>query len=117
MYKVFDVKFPCVIIPHEWIPKSAAWLHVASCCLSETSSLTLGREVSQEVHRHVAKLMSWSMECALQGKGPHAGFHGEQFEENSLRQRLAGATLAKNWRRAVPCSSSFMNARRQHAAK
>ena len=55
-------------------------------------------QVRDEVHRHVAKLMAWSMDYAMQGKSPEMGFHNEKFENGSLRQKLAGADIGKGWR-------------------
>ncbi|CAE7802948.1 unnamed protein product [Symbiodinium sp. CCMP2592] len=67
---VWDINLPCVIVPHEFMADIDA--------------------VREHVHRHVAQLMAWSMDCAMQGKGPEVGFHGEKFENGSLRQKLAG---------------------------
>ncbi|CAE7826424.1 unnamed protein product [Symbiodinium sp. CCMP2592] len=70
---VWDIKLPCVIVPHEFMADIDA--------------------VREHVHRHVAQLMAWSMDCAMQGKGPEVGFHGEKFENGSLRQKLAGSSI------------------------
>lgn len=63
-------------------------------------------QVRDEVHRHVAKLMAWSMKFAAEGKFPTVGFHDEEFDRKSVRHRLAGAELAQGWRRRgvlFPC--------------
>lgn len=55
-------------------------------------------QVKQAAHRHVALLLSWSMRVASEGVWPRKGFHDEELDPKTLRGKLAGETLAKNWR-------------------
>lgn len=55
-------------------------------------------KVKREVHRIVAKLLAWSMEWASKGQFPLAGFHDEEFPQNSFRFSKRGQSLACGWR-------------------
>ena len=55
-------------------------------------------QVKDAAHRHVAKLLSWSMQHAAEGLWPSLGFHNEKLEPKSLRGKLSGQQLANGWR-------------------
>ena len=60
--------------------------------------LGLASKVKKAAHSHIAKLMSWSMQHAGEGKWPTKGFCDEEFSPKSLRGSNSGQELAGGWR-------------------
>ncbi len=105
--KVLDIKFPCVILPHEAMKKKTV------TCLQflgfpETSSFIrlwapTDDKVKKQIHRLVAKLLAWSMSWASAGQFPTVGFQGENFEKKSFRFAKRGQKIGAGWRPMAAC--------------
>ena len=111
--KVWDYKFPLVILPTASMKKKKASVqHLRCICfgisqssrnmgtsdLYPTKTMAALLQVKDAVHRHVARLLSWSMQCAAEGMWPSAGFCNEKLDPKSLRGKLSGQRLANGWR-------------------
>ena len=92
--EVWDIKFPLVIIPHEAMKKPSA-----PSLQKRLPPIQAAVEVKAAVHRHVCKLLAWSMRFAARGLWPTVGYRNEIFQDGTLRASMAGQPLAKPWRR------------------
>ena len=72
---VWDVKFPCVCIPH-----------------------LLLQDFKDDVHEKVADILAWSLRCAAKGKWPSHGPFGEAL--TGTRAEWSEQVLAGGWRAA-----------------
>ncbi len=64
------------------------------------------------VEREVARFVQWSLAAAEAGVGPSRGVYDEPFPRGSLREQLAGKTLAGGWRAAYAGWKGDAKARR-----
>lgn len=112
--QVWDHKYPLVIIPGVSMRKPSAprqqpffynplWYpyHPIPLLFFRRLSHLLLLEVKDAAHRHVARLVSWSMEIAASGVWPAEGYHQEELSPKTLRGKLAGEPLARGWRTLV----------------
>jgi hypothetical protein len=95
--KVWDFKFPLVIIPHESMKKPKV-----SCLKFIVSKPNFlwrrAGQVKTLVHEVVGRLLAWSMVFASAGTFPMVGFHGEDLDPKSFRYAKRGQTLTGGWR-------------------
>ena len=100
--QVFDVKFPCVILPYESMTQTSDsrlnWGFAWYCCYFFLKSANQKTQVRRDVNRLVASLMAWSISICAGGVFPHTGFAGEAFDPKSLRHSLMGKVIANGWR-------------------
>ena len=96
--KVWDIKFPCVIIPHESMKKpQVSWLNFVSVPQPNLLWHRAG-QVKALVHELVGRLLAWSMTFASAGTFPLTGFLGEDLDPKSFRLSRRGQTLTGGWR-------------------
>lgn len=69
---VWDIKFPCVCIPH-------ALMH----------------NVKEKVHERVADVLAWSLRAAAAGQWPSRGPFGDEL--SGFRGELAGTVMSGGW--------------------
>ena len=100
--KVWDVKFPMVVLPHSAMHDDDVFrLHTIegkAGCYFVRLFVMWHSKVAAEVHRRVAELAAWSMKCALKGVFPAKGLNGEDFDPKSLRFKMKGQPLGVGWR-------------------
>ena len=66
--------------------------------LFQNLSMSSSPQVRDEVHKKIAELTAWSMECAGHGAWPQTGFAGEEFHPKTIRFKRKGSELANGWR-------------------
>ncbi|CAK9059150.1 Uncharacterized protein SCF082_LOCUS31390 [Durusdinium trenchii] len=75
---VWDIKFPCVCIPH-------ALMH----------------NVKEKVHERVADVLAWSLRAAAAGQWPSRGPFGDEL--SGFRGELAGTVMSGGWHEISGC--------------
>ncbi|CAE7761614.1 unnamed protein product, partial [Symbiodinium necroappetens] len=88
---VWDCKLPLCIVPHVAMRDDSVAAHV---------------------HKRVAEVLAWSMECAATGLGPKAGEDGLPFQ-SAFRHRLKGQVLPGGYKLAYTGFKADMKARMQ----
>ena len=108
-FKVWDVKFPTVILPRNsmhdedvlWLFEEFLYFVIRFKPSEAVRWWGVLCQVAAEVHRRVAKLMAWSMSFARKGTFPTCGFDGEEFDRKSLRFQMRGQPIARGLRLRV----------------